>query len=112
MPAPEGLPVSGAPPDVIQDVADGLAAFTGQDKAPTGSAQQALRTVIDGMARIRRTDPQQWASMAKEPLGFWQDRVGGEITLQPTWASSRAWMWLLQHRRNQLDKANKDITPP
>jgi len=106
------LPVSGAHPDDIQAVADGLAALTGQDKAPTGSAQQALRTVMDGMGRIRRTDPQQWASMADEPLGFWQDRVGGEITLQPAWSSCKAWVWLLKHRRNQIGTANQDITPP
>ena len=88
------------PPDraaeATQDAARAVAHLTQQPE--NTSPQEAQQNIV----RLRAEATTNLPASGVAALGFWRDRTGGCITLQPAWASSQAWLWLISHRHKQL----------
>ena len=84
--------------EAMADAAKAVAHLTQQPEST--NPQEVQRNIV----RLRANADTDLPALGVVALGFWQDRIGGHVTVQPAWASSQAWLWLASHRHKQLEK--------
>ena len=100
--------MQGVPDGVVKDAARVLAHLTHQDvDMKDKTSAEVLSEVQENLNSIRNS-----TLFTSEELGHSRDRVTGQISLQPNWASCKSWIWLLQHRRRICEKSNIDLEGP
>ena len=73
-------------------------------EAAAQPSHECLRTVKALLDR-QRLEP---GATIGEPLGYIWDRIGGGISLETGWNMLKAWIWLLLHRQDILDRFGKE----
>ena len=98
----------GVPDDVVKDAARVLAHLTNQPlDVSDKTGPEVLSDVQQNLNKIRNQ-----STVTSEGLGHTRDRVTGQISLQPNWASCKSWIWLLQHRKRICEAFDIDPTGP
>ena len=93
---------------MVKDAAQVLAHLTNQHlEVSDKTGPEVLSDVQRNLNKIRNQ-----STVTGEELGHTRDRVTGQISLQPNWASCKSWIWLLQHRKRICDAFHIDATGP